>query len=63
MRGEYHLAGYEGDEGEADLLHGHTQSLVSLVNTADVDKQVTHPTQAQHKVQNKLRKEYYEYDE
>ena len=54
MRREYHLSGDEGDEGEADLLHGHAQRLVSLVNTADMDQQVTHPTQAQHEVQDKL---------
>ena len=54
MRGEYHLAGYEGDEGEADLLHCHAQRLVSLVYTADMDQEVTHPTQAQHEVQDKL---------
>ena len=51
---EHDLAGDEGHESEADLLHRHAQGLISLVHAADVDKEVTNPTQAQHKVEDKL---------
>lgn len=54
MRVAYHLAWDEGNEGQADLLHGHAQSLVSLVHAADVDQEVAHPTQTEHEVEDKL---------
>ena len=54
MRREYYLAWDEGNEGQADLLHGHAQSLVSLVHTADMDQEVTNPAQAEHEVEDKL---------
>ena len=51
---EHDLTGDEGYEGEADLLHCHAQGLVSLVDTPDVDQEVSDPPEPQEEVEKEL---------
>ena len=51
---EHQLPGDEGDQGQGDLLYGHAQGLVTLVDTPDVDQEVPHPAQAEDEVEDEL---------